>query len=77
MKTKPNSSINALITGSANAVFTREDGLTKREYMATMIYSGMSSIPDNLGNRKLSAGLAVECADYLIEALNKDKNEQK
>lgn len=47
------------------------NGLTKREYFAAMIYQGMSAIPDNLEARKMSAQLAVKCADALIEELNK------
>jgi hypothetical protein len=44
---------------------------TKRELFAAMIYQGMCTIPDNIENRKISARYAVECADELLEALDK------
>lgn len=47
-------------------------GLTKREYFAAMIYQGMSAIPDGIMQRKMSAEMAVECADALIAELNKE-----
>ncbi|HEY8272181.1 MAG TPA: hypothetical protein VIG33_14925 [Pseudobdellovibrionaceae bacterium] len=49
-------------------------GLSKREYFAAQIMTGMMTTPDNIGHRKISAHLAVELADELIEALNKEKD---
>jgi hypothetical protein len=46
-------------------------GLTKREYFAALIYQGISTISDSIANRVRSAAIAVECADALIEELNK------
>lgn len=49
-------------------------GLTKREYMATLIYSGLATTAErNQPERflhKTMAELAVACADALIKTLN-------
>ena len=47
-------------------------GLTKREYFAAMIYQGINTVADTIQNRKVSAYVAVECADALIKELNKN-----
>lgn len=49
----------------------------ERRTFAAMIYQGMNSIPDSIENRKISAAIAVECADALIAELDKDINAQK
>lgn len=49
-----------------------ENGLTKREYMATHILTGLLANADNT-NYELHASRAVKAADALIEELSKPK----
>lgn len=60
-----------------NPAFPSEDGdyyyygLSKREYFAIKIYAAMNSIPESASGRKMSADVAVQCTDALINALVK------
>lgn len=49
-----------------------ESGLDKREYMATAIYAGLVAACSTTKQRVDSAEHAVELADELIKALNKE-----
>ena len=46
-----------------------EPGLTKREYMATMILQGMLSNPANTGDFKFYTTASAKVADELLNAL--------
>jgi hypothetical protein len=63
-KTQPNDSIH-------NSEQGPQDGLTKREYFAAMAMQGILSQHDS--RPSYTATLAVEYADALIAALNKEK----
>jgi hypothetical protein len=46
-------------------------GLTKREYFAAMAMQGMLANPEIEDSFKTISSSAVDVADYIIEALNK------
>lgn len=55
----------------------RHGPLTKREYFASAIFSGLLSGVNGLGfddTQKQYAQIAVSMADHLIEALNKNES---
>ena len=71
MSTKPND--NAFPFGYAMGV---EDGLTKREYIAAMAMQGMlanSELTNETFKERLVAAWSVDCADALIDELNKEE----
>ena len=69
MKTEPNDAAYAV---PETADYCGQEGLTKRELFAAMVLSGRASTSDQATIR-LNAKIAVELADALIEALNKEK----
>ena len=69
MKTQPNESATGY--GFANQHIKHcENGLTKREYFAALAMQGILSGKIQI-NSMFVADYSVECADELIEALNK------
>jgi hypothetical protein len=48
-------------------------GLTKREYFALHIYSGMMHTPDTVIARTVTVGVAVRLADELLHELSKER----
>jgi len=51
-------------------------GLTKREYFSALVLQGMMADPSGSGRFKQMATEAVIVADALIEALNKETNDE-
>lgn len=87
MKTNPHSSAFTMIShnyknseGKFMSV-VGEDGLTKREYFAAMVFQGMISNPKIMENMFINDELlfivraCMHGADALIEALNEPKEE--
>lgn len=80
MKTEPNEPINPTIwADSHNPDFVKDnDGLTKREYFASMAMQGLiSNAPiGELCNSKEGCIMAIQWADDLINNLDHDKVQQ-
>lgn len=78
MKTNKNDLINQKTIYSESEYSSRTEvvscGLTKREYFAAMAMQGILSNPFKMTSDKIVSD-SVECADALIEELNKDKND--
>ena len=51
-------------------------GLSKREYFACAIATGVMPLPDTFSGRKMSMHMAVQLADELINALNERKENE-
>lgn len=66
MKTNPNDTVDTVIFEGNR----EENGLTKREYFASM---ALTSTANPYGDPSIAAQVAVEMADALIEELNKKK----
>ena len=56
-------------------VEVKDNGLTKREYFAAMAMQGLLANP-NPGSVEKCAVMAAEAATYLINVLNKQKDEE-
>lgn len=64
-----------LKTNPNDSIFMDGNGITKREYFAAMILSGLVSSSGGDGN--LDASWAVELADILIKKLNVQQDANK
>jgi hypothetical protein len=53
-----------------------QEGLTKREYFAAMAMQGFLMIAENEDSFQFLARQSVKMADYLIQELNKQINQQ-
>lgn len=74
--TDPNDPINAIFTEERDSRGGTIPGLTKREYFAAMMLQGY--LASGASTKGPLAGAAVELADNLIAALNKEPaREQK
>jgi len=81
MKTEPNAPANPLdavwdkkdsITGKWSKAITQHRGLTKREYFAAMAMQGIRSNQNLMLDAEAASIQAVNDADALINALNKE-----
>lgn len=70
--TKSNDAAFASVAISRHGAVFCNEGLTKREYIATAIMQGYCTTEGSGAHLAANAELAVKQADALIEALNKE-----